>query len=168
MITENTLKVTDFENRDRVDYPIFNSRHDDGVSSSELLFIDSVFEVLRKVEKPIIFLCRGTSMSMFAGALVYLLRKESKLCSIEIFRKEGENCHYNGHYRGQLTKINEGNYYCIIDDLIASGDSVVSILKKVESPKLDALFVSSMMTTIDSENQEIIRGSFDNIYCGLK
>lgn len=163
------MRCTKLVNSSAVAYPVF-TYPEESDWSKETLYLNSVFNVLRTVEKPIVFIVRGLSMTMLSSILLWRLRMAGKIVRIEIIRKAHEQSHCSTFSTDNKMELLNEYYYCIVDDLIASGHTLVSVLSCIElhgNRKIDALFVSEILVScLDDSRDQLISSSIKEIYCG--
>lgn len=116
---------------------------------------DYIVEVARTIhtiagkERPVALICRGTSGTILAGAVGYILKKKQHDVSIIVSRKCEESSHdYNMSGVGFLDTKNKP-FSVIVDDFIDTGNTIKAILKDVDSnatlPVLDMLCVDNYL-----------------------
>lgn len=114
---------------------------------------DYIVEVARTIhtiagkDKRIALICRGTSGTILAGAVGYILKKKHHDVNIIVSRKCEENSHdYNMSGVGFLDTKNRP-FSVVIDDFINTGNTIKAILKDIDSsitiPTLDMLCVDN-------------------------
>lgn len=114
---------------------------------------DYIVEVARNIhtiagkEKYIALICRGTSGTILAGAVGYILKKKHHDVDIIVSRKCEEISHdYTMSGVGSLQSTNRP-FSVIVDDFIDTGNTIKTILKDVDSdvtlPVLDMLCVDN-------------------------
>lgn len=116
---------------------------------------DYIVEVVRTIhtiagkERRIALICRGTSGTILAGAVGYILKKKQHDVNIIVSRKCEESSHdYNMSGVGFLDTKNKP-FSVVIDDFIYTGDTVKTILKDIDSnitiPTLDMLCIDNYL-----------------------
>ena len=105
-------------------------------------------------ERRIALICRGTSGTILAGAVGYILKKKQHDVNIIVSRKCEESSHdYNMSGVGFLD-AKDKPFSVVIDDFISTGDTLEAILKDIDSnitlPILDMLCVDNYLN-----NEEI-------------
>lgn len=100
---------------------------------------DYIVEVARTIhtiarkERCISLICRGTSGTILAGAVGYILKKKQHDVNIIVSRKWEEISHdYNMSGIGFLAPSSRP-FSVVIDDFIHTGDTVKTILKDIDS-----------------------------------
>lgn len=131
--------------------------------------------ILDDKNRYILFLCRGVSGHILAGGVAgALYRKGYKEMSIHVSRK-ATNCH--SITRSICYIENNKITTIVIDDFIASGDTVNKIIEEFNHyypniAKLDILCTTNIMTTDESSENNIIcdlRSNFKyHICCSLQ
>ena len=117
---------------------------------------DYIVEVARTIhtiagkERRISLICRGTSGTILAGAIGYILKKKQHDVNIIVSRKWEEISHdYNMSGVGFLDTKNKP-FSVVIDDFIHTGDTIKAILKDIDSnvtlPVLDMLCVDNYLS----------------------
>lgn len=115
-----------FEKEANCDYPIgreFNDNFD---------YIREVAKTLHNIidkRKDIALVCRGTSGCILSGAIGYILKKRGRKVTIVISRKT-QNTH-GDNMEGWDIILNNA-IPIVIDDFIASGDTIGEILKDLD------------------------------------
>lgn len=115
---------------------------------------DYIVEVARTIhtiagkERCISLICRGTSGTILAGAIGYILKKEQHDVNIIVSRKCEESSHdYNMSGVGFLNTKNKP-FSVVIDDFIHTGDTVKTILKDIDSILLPVHYVCYVLIII--------------------
>lgn len=108
-----------------------------------------IHTIAGKKEKRIALICRGTSGTILAGAVGYILKKKHHDVNIVVSRKCEESSHdYNMSGVGFLATKNKP-FSVVIDDFIHTGNTIKAILKDVDSnitiPTLDMLCVDNYL-----------------------
>lgn len=113
--------------------------------------------------------CRGSSGSIISGLLVYLLKDSFKEVYINHVKKDGEISHADS------MDFTNTDYNIIVDDIVATGDTMINILEKINEYynykssssdlipiNIDALLITGTVTT-----DRIINYCFNNkMYIG--
>lgn len=131
---------------------------------------DYIVEVARTIhtiagkERCISLICRGTSGTILAGAIGYILKKKQHDVNIIVSRKCEERSHdYNMSGVEFLDTMNKP-FSVVIDDFIHTGDTVKAILKDIDSnvtlPVLDMLCVNNYLSDEKIAENPIIYMSF--------
>lgn len=127
---------------------------------------DYIVEVARNIHtiagkgKRIALICRGTSGTILAGAVGYILKKKHHDVNIVVSRKCEESSHdYTMSGVGFLQSTNRP-FSVIVDDFIDTGNTIKAILKDVDSnvtlPVLDMLCVDNCLSDKKVEELPII------------
>lgn len=127
---------------------------------------DYIVEVARNIhtiageEKRIALICRGTSGTILAGAVGYILKEKNHNVSIIVSRKCEESSHdYTMSGVGFLQSMNRP-FSVIVDDFMDTGNTIKAILKDVDSnvtlPVLDMLCVDNYLSDKKVEESPII------------
>lgn len=138
---------------------------------------DYIVEVARTIhtiagkDKRIALICRGTSGTILAGAVGYILKKKQHDVIIIVSRKCEENSHdYTMSGIGFLAP-GSGPFSVVVDDFMNTGNTIKAILKDIDSnvtlPVLDMLCVGNYL------NDEEVRANpryeffqrFDYVLC---
>lgn len=111
-------------------------------------------------EKPVALICRGTSGTILAGAVGYILKKKQHDVNIIVSRKCEENSHdYTMSGVGFLQSTDKP-FSVVIDDFMDTGNTIKAILKDVDSdvtlPVLDMLCVNNYLNDKNVEESPII------------
>lgn len=138
---------------------------------------DYIVEVARTIhtiagkDKCIALICRGTSGTILAGAVGYILKKKQHDVNIIISRKCEESSHdYSMSGIGFLAPDSR-SFSVVIDDFVDTGNTIKATLKDIDSnvtlPVLDMLCVDNYL------NDEEVRANpkyeflqrFDYVLC---
>ena len=138
---------------------------------------DYIVEVARTIhtiagkERCISLICRGTSGTILAGAIGYILKKKQHDVNIIVSRKREESSHdYNMSSVGFLNTKNKP-FSVVIDDFIHTGDTVKTILKDIDSnvtlPVLDMLCVDNYLNDeeVRTHSKYEFLQRFDYVLC---
>lgn len=127
---------------------------------------DYIVEVARTIhtiagrERPVALICRGTSGTILAGAVGYILKKEQHNVSIIVSRKYEENSHDYTMSGVGFLQSTDRPFSVIVDDFIDTGNTIKAILKDVDSdvtlPVLDMLCVDNYLNDKKVEESPII------------
>lgn len=117
---------------------------------------DYIVEVARNIhtiagkEKRIALICRGTSGTILAGAVGYILKKKQHDVSIIVSRKHEESSHDYNMSGVEFLQSTGRPFFVIVDDFIDTGNTIKAILKDVDSnitlPVLDMLCVDNCLS----------------------
>lgn len=117
---------------------------------------DYIVEVARNIhtiagkEKRIALICRGTSGTILAGAVGYILKKKQHDVNIIVSRKCEESSHDYGMSGVEFLDTKDKPFSVVIDDFIHTGDTIETILKDIDSnitlPVLDMLCVDNYLS----------------------
>lgn len=137
-------------------------------------YIVKVARTIRTIagkDKCIALICRGTSGTILAGAIGYILKKRQHDVNIIVSRKCEESSHdYSMSGVGFLDTKNKP-FSVVIDDFMDTGNTIKAILKDIDSnvtlPVLDMLCVGNYL------NDEEVRANpkyeflqrFDYVLC---
>lgn len=100
---------------------------------------DYIVEVARTIhtiagkERCISLICRGTSGTILAGAIGYILKEEQHDVNIIVSRKCEESSHDYNMSGVWLLDTKNKPFSVVIDDFIQTGDTVKTILKDIDS-----------------------------------
>lgn len=106
-------------------------------------------------EGNIILLVRGTSGTILAGGVAYLLARKGRNVTISVSRKSEEKSHSSTY--SNISKYTKG-IFIVLDDFICSGETVECILGdflRLKKCKLDMLCVCNKWNQ-DSINDESV------------
>lgn len=127
---------------------------------------DYIVEVARTIhtiagkERCISLICRGTSGTILAGAVGYILKKKQHDVSIIVSRKCEENSHDYTMSDVGFLQSTDRPFSVIVDDFIDTGNTIKAILKDVDSdvtlPVLDMLCVDNYLNDKKVEESPII------------
>ena len=117
---------------------------------------DYIVEVARTIHtiagkgKRIALICRGTSGTILAGAVGYILKKKHHDVNIVVSRKCEESSHdYTMSGVGFLQSTNRP-FSVIVDDFMDTGNTIKAILKDIDSnvtlPVVDMLCVDNYLS----------------------
>lgn len=81
---------------------------------------------LVKAKESIILVCRGTSGTILAGGVGYILEKRGHVVTISVSRKGISHHDYN------MSGLSNGGTIVVIDDFISSGTTIELILKDLD------------------------------------
>lgn len=114
---------------------------------------DYIVEVARTIhtiagkERRISLICRGTSGTILAGAVGYILEKKHHDVNIIVSRKCEENSHDYNMSGVEFLDTKNKPFSVVIDDFIYTGNTIKAILKDIDSsiiiPTLDMLCVGN-------------------------
>lgn len=117
---------------------------------------DYIVEVARTIhtiagkDERIVLICRGTSGTILAGAVGYILKKKQHDVNIIVSRKCEESSHdYSMSGIGFLAPSSRP-FSVVIDDFMDTGNTIKAILKDIDSnvtlPVLDMLCVDNYLS----------------------
>ena len=116
---------------------------------------DYIVEVARTIhtivgkERCISLICRGTSGTILAGAVGYILKKKQHDVSIIVSRKCEEISHSYSMSGVEFLDTKNKPFSVVIDDFIHTGNTIKTILKDVDSnitiPTLDMLCIDNYL-----------------------
>lgn len=100
-------------------------------------------------ERYVSLICRGTSGTILAGAVGYILKKKHHNVDIIVSRKCEESSHdYNMSGVGSLRCV-DNPFSVVVDDFIDTGNTLKAILKDIDSnitiPTLDMLCIDNYL-----------------------
>lgn len=138
---------------------------------------DYIVEVARTIhtiagkERCISLICRGTSGTILAGAVGYILKKKHHDVNIIVSRKCEESSHdYNMSGVGFLQSTDKP-FSVVIDDFMDTGNTVKAILKDIDSdvtlPVLDMLCVDNYLSDKKIAENPIIYEFLQRFNCVL-
>lgn len=114
---------------------------------------DYIVEAARTVstiagkERPVALICRGTSGTILAGAVGYILKKKQHDVSIIVSRKCEESSHDYNMSGVESLQSTDRPFSVVIDDFIHTGNTIKAILKDIDSsitiPTLDMLCINN-------------------------
>jgi len=124
---------------DQPDYPVGSNI---GKAKKLIGHYLTVFYKLYSFDKKINLWCRGSSGAIMATLFAANCKNECKICHV---KKQGEDSHSYGYSRYE----NDGAINIVIDDFIATGDTIRAIVAAIEdyaykrgtTIKLDILMV---------------------------
>ena len=139
---------------------------------------DYIVEVARTIhtmagkDRRIALICRGTSGTILAGAVGYILKKRRHDVNIIVSRKCEESSHdYSMSGIGFLAPDSRP-FSVVIDDFMDTGDTVKAILKDIDSnvtlPVLDMLCVDNCLSDEKLAENPVIYGllqRFNYVLC---
>lgn len=127
---------------------------------------DYIVEVARTIhtiagrERSVALICRGTSGTILAGAVGYILKKKQHNVSIVVSRKREEGSHDYNMSGVESLRSMDRPFSVIVDDFIDTGDTIKAILKDVDSnvtlPVLDMLCVDNCLSDKKVEELPIV------------
>ena len=127
---------------------------------------DYIVEVARTIhtiagkERCISLICRGTSGTILAGAIGYILKEKQHDVNIIVSRKCEESSHDHNMSGVEFLDTKNKPFSVVIDDFIHTGDTVKTILKDIDSnisiPTLDMLCVDNCLSDKKVEELPII------------
>lgn len=127
---------------------------------------DYIVEVARTIhtiagkERCISLICRGTSGTILAGAVGYILKKKQHDVNIIVSRKCEESSHDYNMSGVEFLQSTDRPFSVIVDDFIDTGNTIKAILKDVDSdvtlPVLDMLCVDNYLNDKKVEESPII------------
>lgn len=127
---------------------------------------DYIVEVARTIhtiagkDKRIALICRGTSGTILAGAVGYILKKKQHDVNIIVSRKCEENSHDYSMSGIEFLAPGSRPFSVVIDDFMDTGNTVKAILKDIDSnvtlPVLDMLCVDNCLSDKKVEEFPII------------
>lgn len=116
---------------------------------------DYIVEVARTIhtiagkERCISLICRGTSGTILAGAIGYILKKKQHDVNIIVSRKCEESSHDYSMSGVGFLQSTDRPFSVIVDDFMDTGNTIKTILKDVDSdvtlPVLDMLCVDNYL-----------------------
>lgn len=127
---------------------------------------DYIVEVARTIhtiagkDKRIALICRGTSGTILAGAVGYILRKKQHGVNIIVSRKCEESSHDYNMSGVEFLAPGSRPFSVVIDDFMETGNTIKAILKDIDSnvtlPVLDMLCVDNYLSDKKVEEFPII------------
>ena len=116
---------------------------------------DYIVEVARTIhtiagkERCIALICRGTSGTILAGAVGYILKRRNHDVNIIVSRKCEENSHDCSMSGVGFLQSTDRPFSVIVDDFIDTGNTIKAILEDVDSdvtlPVLDMLCIDNYL-----------------------
>lgn len=138
---------------------------------------DYIVEVARTIhtiagkERCISLICRGTSGTILAGAVGYILKKKQHDVSIIVSRKREEDSHDYNMSGVEFLRSTNRPFSVIVDDFIDTGNTIKAILKDVDSnitlPVLDMLCVDNCLSDKEIAENPIIYEFLQRFNCVL-
>lgn len=111
-------------------------------------------------KRSVALICRGTSGTILAGAVGYILKKKQHDVSIIVSRKHEESSHDYNMSGVKFLQSTDRPFSVIVDDFIDTGDTIKAILKDVDSittlPVLDMLCIDNYLSDKKVEELPII------------
>lgn len=117
---------------------------------------DYIVEVARTIhtiagkDKRIALICRGTSGTILAGAVGYILKKKQHDVSIIVSRKREEDSHDYNMSGVEFLRSTDRPFSVMVDDFMDTGNTIKAILKDIDSnvtlPVLDMLCVDNCLS----------------------
>lgn len=117
---------------------------------------DYIVEVARTIhtiagkERCISLICRGTSGTILAGAVGYILKKKQHDVNIIVSRKREESSHDYNMSGVEFLQSTDRPFSVIVDDFMDTGNTIKAILKDIDSnvtlPVLDMLCVDNYLS----------------------
>lgn len=127
---------------------------------------DYIVEVARTIhtiagkDKRIALICRGTSGTILAGAVGYILKKRQHDINIIVSRKCEESSHDYSMSGMEFLAPDSRPFSVVIDDFMDTGNTVKAILEDIDSnvtlPVLDMLCVDNYLNDEKVEEFPII------------
>lgn len=122
-------------------------------------------------EKRIALICRGTSGTILAGAVGYILKKKHHDVNIIVSRKCEESSHDYNMSGVEFLQSTDKPFSVVIDDFIDTGNTVKAILKDIDSnvtlPVLDMLCVDNYLSDNRIAENPIIYEFLQRFNCVL-
>ena len=111
-------------------------------------------------DKHIALICRGTSGTILAGAVGYILKKKHHDVNIIVSRKCEESSHDYNMSGVEFLAPSSRPFSVVIDDFMDTGNTIKAILKDIDSnvtlPVLDMLCVDNYLSDKKVEKFSII------------
>lgn len=111
-------------------------------------------------ERFVALICRGTSGTILAGAVGYILKKRHHNVSIIVSRKRGEDSHDYNMSGVEFFRSAYRPFSVVIDDFMDTGNTIKAILKDIDSnvtlPVLDMLCVDNCLSDKKVEENPIV------------
>lgn len=111
-------------------------------------------------ERPVALICRGTSGTILAGAVGYILKEKQHDVSIIVSRKHEEGSHDYNMSGVESLQSTDRPFSVIVDDFMDTGNTIKAILKDIDSnvtlPVLDMLCVDNCLSDKKLEGFPII------------
>lgn len=122
-------------------------------------------------EKHIALICRGTSGTILAGAVGYILKKKHHDVNIIVSRKCEESSHDYNMSGVRFLQSTDKPFSVVIDDFMDTGNTVKAILKDIDSnvtlPVLDMLCVDNYLSDKRIAENPIIYEFLQRFNCVL-
>lgn len=126
------MKFIHFESTSESKYPV-GARFESNVTYIKLA-ASAITKFARGSYINIALICRGTSGSIIAGGVGYILSKRGFHVTIVVSRKEAESSHdYN--MSGMLEAVRDKSLLIVIDDFIDNGYTIFKILEDIEEDR---------------------------------
>ena len=143
----NNMQLIHFKEDTNCRYPVgasFNKNRD------YIVEVARTIHTIAGKDKCIALICRGTSGTILAGAVGYILKKKQHDVSIIVSRKCEESSHdYSMSGIGFLVPSSRP-FSVVIDDFMDTGNTIKAILKDIDSnvtlPVLDMLCVDNYIS----------------------
>lgn len=154
------MELIYFKSECGVIYPV-----GDEYSDTTYYYVREIARIINKTfpEGNIILVVRGTSGTILAGGVAYLLSRKGRNVTITISRKFGEVSH--SHSLANLYSDIEGKFI-VLDDFISSGETVDYIIKDLRRQRpclqLDMLCVSNHWDYSDSNKNIRVQNLLQN------
>ena len=136
---------------------------------------DYIVEVAHTVHtiagREVALICRGTSGTILAGAIGYILKKKQHDVSIIVSRKCEESSHDYNMSGVEFLDTKNKPFSVVIDDFIHTGDTVRTILKDIDSnitiPTLNMLCVDNYLNDeeVRTHSKYEFLQRFDYVLC---
>lgn len=138
---------------------------------------DYIVEVARTIhtiagrERSVALICRGTSGTILAGAVGYILKKKQHDVSIIVSRKREESSHDYNMSGVEFLQSTDRPFSVIVDDFMDTGNTIKAILKDIDSnitiPTLDMLCVDNYLNDeeVRTHSKYEFLQRFDYVLC---
>lgn len=165
----NDMRLIHFKEDTGCAYPVgasFNRNRDYIVEAARTI------HTIAGKDRRIALICRGTSGTILAGAVGYILKKRQHDVSIIVSRKREESSHDYNMSGVESLQFTDRPFSVIVDDFMDTGNTIKAILKDVDSnvtlPVLDMLCVDNCLSDEKIAENPIIYGilqRFNYVLC---
>lgn len=141
------MQLIHFKEDTHCNYPVgasFNKNRD------YIVEVACTIHTIAEKERRIALICRGTSGTILAGAVGYILKKKQHDVNIIVSRKCEESSHDYNMSSVEFFQSTDKPFSVIVDDFIDTGNTIKTILKDIDSnvtlPILDMLCVDNYLS----------------------
>ena len=151
------MQLIHFKENTKCAYPVgasFNKNRD------YIVEVACTIHTIAGRERSVALICRGTSGTILAGAVGYILKEKQHDVSIIVSRKHEESSHDYNMSGVEFLQSTDSPFSVIVDDFIDTGNTIKAILKDVDSnvtlPVLDMLCVDNRLSDKKVEEFPIV------------